>query len=259
MEADLERTTAADLRAFHGERYRGGGAAVAIVGDVDPDAVIAAFEQHFGAVPSGVAPMQDVARAAPGEPAREVIRMPGKANLDLVYAHASGLARNDPDYDAALIANAVLGQSALTARLGKRIRDTEGLSYTMWSRFLMSDVIDGIWLTNIRLAPQNLAKAMVSAREVMEEYAKNGPTDAEIESQKSFFAGNFQVQLGSNAGLASALATAEKYGFGPSYLDEFPRRMRTVTREQVLEAMRRHMHPDRAVVIAAGDVEALPE
>ena len=57
----------------------------------------------------------------------------------------------------------MLGQSALTARLGKRIRDTEGLSYSLSSRFLMTDEVDGIWLTDIRLAPQNLAKAMKSA------------------------------------------------------------------------------------------------
>lgn len=259
MEASIERVTASDLRTFHRDRYVGAGTVIAIVGDVDPEAVAALFERRFGALARGTKPAWDVPRTPVGEAAREVITMPGKANLDLVYAHASGLARNDPDYDAALIANAVFGQSALTARLGKRIRDTEGLSYTMWSRFLMSDAVDGIWLTDIRLAPQNLAKAMQSAREVMDEYAKDGPTDAEIESQKSFFAGNFQVQLGTNAGVASALATAEKFGFGPAYLDDYPKRVRAITRDQVMAAMRKYMHPDRAVVIASGDVEALPQ
>lgn len=259
MLASIEKTTVADLRAFHGERYVGAGTAIAVVGDVDPDAVVALFEKRFGGIPRGAKPVYDVARTPLGQASSEVITMTGKANLDLIYAHASGLARTDPDYDAALIANAVLGQSALTARLGKRIRDAEGLSYTLWSRFLMSDAIDGIWLTDIRLAPQNLEKAMRSAREVMDEYMKGGPTDAEIESQKSFFAGNFQVQLGTNAGVATALVNAEKFGFGPAYLDEHPARVRAVTREQVMAAMREHLHPDRAVVIASGDVERLPQ
>jgi zinc protease len=259
MTAGIDKASAADLRAFHRERYVGAGTVVAIVGDVDPDAVVAEFEKRFGGITRGAKPVYEVERTAAGEPSREVIPMPGKANLDLVYAHASGLARNDPEYDAALIANAVLGQSALTARLGKRIRDTEGLSYTMWSRFLMSDAIDGLWLTDIRLAPQNLAKAMQSAHEVMAEYERTGPTDAEIEAQKSFFAGNFQVQLGTNAGVATALATAEKFGFSPGYLDEYPARVRAVTREQVVSAMRKYLHPDRGVVIAAGDIETLPQ
>ena len=131
--------------------------------------------------------------------------------------------------------------------------------YAWWSRFLMSDALDGIWLTDIRLAPQNLGKAMHSADEVMTQYAKEGPTDAEIEAQKSFFAGNYQVHLGDNAGVANALVTAEKFGLGPSYLDTYPARIRAVTKAEVVAAMRKHMHPDQAHVIAAGDVEALPQ
>jgi zinc protease len=259
MLAGVDAAKAADLRAFHRDRYVGAGMYVAIVGDVDAADVIARFERLFTALPRGKKPAFAIARTVPGTPVREAITMKGKANLDLIYAHASGLARTDPDFDAALIANAVLGQSALTARLGKRIRDTEGLSYTMYSRFLLSDVIDGMWLTNIRLAPQNLAKAMHSAREVMEEYAKNGPTDAEVEAQKSFFAGNFQVQLGSNTGVAAALTLAEKFGFGPAYLDTYPAKIRAVTWTQVVEAMRAHLDPAAASVIVAGDAEEVPE
>ena len=192
-------------------------------------------------------------------PQRELITMKGKANLDLTYSHASRIRRTDPDFDAALIANAVLGQSALTARLGKRIRDTEGLSYTMWSRYQLTDDLDGIWITDIKLAPQNLAKAMKSAREVMDEYAANGPTAEEVEAQKSFFAGNYQVQLATNAGIANALLIAERFGFGPAYLDAYPQRMRSVTREQVLQAMHAHLAPKSASVIVAGDVDALPQ
>jgi zinc protease len=258
MLASIDKTTAADLRAFHRDRYVGAGMFVAIVGDVNPDDVVALFEKRFSEVAKGQAPVYASERTAPGPSTRDLVTMKGKANLDLVYAHASGLRRSDPDYDAALIANAVLGQSSLTARLGKRIRDTEGLSYTLFSRFLWSDAIDGIWLTDIRLAPQNMAKAMRSAREVMDEYEKDGPTAAEVESQKSFFAGNYQVHLGSNAGIADALVNAERWGFGPRYLDEYPARVRAVTREQVVEAMRKHLSAD-ANVIVAGDVESLPQ
>jgi zinc protease len=259
MLANIEKTKVADLRAFHKDRYVGAGMVFAIVGDVDPSDVAARFEKAFSGIPAGSKPTYATAKVEMTSAAREVITMKGKANLDLVYAHASGLRRTDPDYDAAVIANAVLGQSALTARLGKRIRDTEGLSYTLSSRFLMSDQIDGIWLTDIKLAPQNLGKAMKSAREVMTEYAANGPTPAEVESQKSFFAGNYQVQLGNNAGVATALVNAEKFGFGPAYLDEYPSRMKAVTRDQVLAAMKAHIKPEAASIIVAGDVEKLPD
>jgi zinc protease len=80
-----------------------------------------------------------------------------------------------------------------------------------------------------------------------------------VQSQKNFFAGNYQVNLGSNAGIASALVTAEKFGFGPKYLDEYPSRMRAVTKEQANKAMKLHFFPDRLHVIVAGDLEKVPD
>jgi zinc protease len=259
MLASIDRSNAADLRAFHKQRYVGSGMYFAIVGDVDPSEVATMFEALFGAIPRGERPEYPEARTTPGAPTREVITMAGKANMDLMCGMASGLRRTDPDYDAAIIANAVLGQSALTARLGKRIRDTEGLSYSLWSRFLMADYLDGLWILDIKLAPQNLSKAMQSAREVIDEYAKDGPTQEEIDAQKSFFAGNFQVRLGTNAGVAQALVDAEKFGFGPSYLDEYPARIRAVTRGQVLAALRAHLSPDALTTVVAGDLTSLPQ
>lgn len=171
---------------------------------------------------------------------------------------ASGLRRNDPDYEAALIGNAALGQNSLSSRIGKRVRDTEGLSYNLFSRYGNTDLIDGVWYVNVNVAPQNLAKAMKSTSEEIFKFAKEGVTEEEVEAQKSFFAGNYQVGLGSNGGVASALVAAEKYGYGPRYLDEFPLRIRAVTREQVNAATKKHFFPEKLNVIVAGDLEKLP-
>ena len=100
---------------------------------------------------------------------------------------------------------------------------------------------------------------MKSTREEIDKYAREGATDLEVEAQKSFFAGNFQVGLGSNAGIAAALATAEKFGYGPAYLDEYPRRIRAVTTAQANAAMRKHFFADRLHVIVSGDLDKLPD
>ncbi|HVT45230.1 MAG TPA: insulinase family protein [Thermoanaerobaculia bacterium] len=184
--------------------------------------------------------------------------MPGKANMNLVFGHASGLRRLDPDYEAALIANAALGQTALSSRIGKRVRDTEGLSYSLASRFQFSDALDGVWLANVNLAPVNLERAMSSTREEIEKFRREGVTETEIEAQKSFFAGNYQVGLGSSSGVAAALVTAEKFGYGPKYLDEFPSRIRKVTLAEVNAAIEKRFHPDKMFVVVAGDLETLP-
>jgi zinc protease len=259
--ASMGTVTDADLRSYHAARYTGANMILAIVGDVDTAKTIALVEKHLGGIPKGERKsFATVALTAPGNAGtREAVTMRGKANMNIVMGAASGLRRTDADYDAALIANAALGQNSLSSRIGRRVRDTEGLSYNLFSRFGMSDELDGIWYVNVNVAPQNLAKAMKSTREEIDKFAKEGITDAEVEAQKSFFAGNYQVGLGSNAGVAQALVTAEKYGFGPRYLDEFPQRIRAVTKEQVNAAMRKHFAHDKLHLIVAGDLEKLPE
>jgi zinc protease len=253
--------TADELRAFHASRYSGAGLIIAIVGDVDTAKTLALVEKHLGGIAKGERiSYAQLARTTPAEKGvREALTMRGKANMNIVMGTASGLRRNDPDYEAALIANAALGQNALSSRIGRRVRDTEGLSYNLQSRFQHSDMVDGLWLVNVNVAPQNLAKAMQSTREEIDKFGREGVTDAEVAAQKSFFAGNYKVGLGSNAGIATALVNAEKFGFGPRYLDEFPSRINAVTKDEVNAAMRKHFFPEKLHVIVAGDLEKLPE
>jgi len=259
MLSSLASLKAADLRAFHRERYVGASTDLAIVGDVDPEQVAAMVDSLFGGIPRGTKPSIDLPRAKAPQPVREAVALHGKANMDLLIGAASGLRRRDPDYEACLVANAALGQSSLSSRLGKRVRDTEGLTYSIYSRFTMSDDLDGIWLADVAVAPQNLGKAMKSTREVIDTYAREGITEEEVAVQKSFFAGNYQVRLATNTGVAQALVAAEKFGFGPSYLDEYPDRVRRVTREQVDAAIKAHLDPAKLCVIVAGDLDRLPE
>ena len=259
--ASLNAATADDVRAFHRARYNGSSVILAIVGDVDAAKTIALVEKYLGDLPKGERiSYASVARTAPGEKAvREAVTMRGKANMNFILGSASALRRTDPDYDAALIANAALGQNSLSSRIGRRVRDTEGLSYNLNSRYAWSDELEGIWVLSVNVAPQNLAKAMKSTQEEIDKFVREGLTAEEVEAQKSFFAGNYQVGLGSNAGIASALVQAEKFGFGPKYLDEFPVRIRAVTREQVNAATKKHFFSDKLHTIVAGDLDKLPE
>ncbi len=259
--ASVNAATADDLRAFHRARYSGANLIFTVVGDVDAAKTIALLEKKLGDLPKGERmSYASIARTQPNAtPVREAVTLRGKANMNIIMGTASGLRRNDPDYEAALIGNAALGQNSLSSRIGKRVRDTEGLSYNLNSRYGSTDLIDGVWYVNVNVAPQNLAKAMKSTTEEIVKFAKEGVTDEEVEAQKSFFAGNYQVGLGSNGGIGSALVTAEKFGFGPKYLDEFPARIKAVTKEQVNAATKKHFFPEKLNVIVAGDLEKVPD
>jgi zinc protease len=223
--------------------------------------VIAHVTKLFGDMPAGEkASFDGVARTAAADRAtREAVTMRGKANMNIVIGGASGLRRLDSDYEAALVSNAVFGQSALASRVGRRVRDTEGLSYSLASRYAQTDLLDGVWQLNVNVAPQNVAKALRSTLDEIAKYAREGASYAEVAVQKNYFAGNYQVNLGSNGGVASALVAAEKFGLGPRYLDEFPSRIRAVTTSEANAALRKHFAPEKLHVIVAGDLDRVPD
>ncbi len=259
MLASLDAATVADLRAFHHDRYVGSGIILSIVGDVDPAAVASLVDSLFSPIPAGGRPRYDIPRTEPNSPGLAVETMRGKANMNFVFGEASGLRRMDPDWEAAIVANAALGQSSLTSRIGKRVRDQEGLSYTLNSRFLWSDYLDGVWMVDVAVAPKNLAKALRSTREEIDRYCKEGITEEEVATQRRFFAGNYRVRLSTNAGIAFALTSAEKYGYGPAYLDQFPVKVGSVTREQVNQVIQTRLRPDKLHLVVAGDLDTIPD
>ena len=60
------------------------------------------------------------------------------------------------------------------------------------------------------------------------------------------------MDLASNTGIADAIDAALYYGFGISYLDEYPSRVASVTRGQANEAFRRRVNPDLFTIVSAG-------
>jgi len=251
--AAIERTNVSDLFAFHEKFYRASSLILAIVGDVDRQACVDRMAERLARMPAGSSPPLDV--PVPPAPARreEVVRMKDKVNADVLLAHDSGLRRNDPDFLAATLGVAALGQSTLSSRLGLRVRDTEGLTYGINAR-MSAGRYSGPFAISLTVAPSNLKRAVASSRAVLSEFLTGGITDKELADEKRSRTGKFKVDLASNAGISGALDMAETYGLGVGYLDAFPSMVESIGRDQVNAAVKAHIRPEELVEVAAGEI-----
>ena len=68
------------------------------------------------------------------------IETPDKADSSYVASQQYAIRDDHPKYPALLIANRILGTSSLSSRLGSRVRQEEGLSYEIFSRFAASPI-----------------------------------------------------------------------------------------------------------------------
>jgi zinc protease len=182
-----------------------------------------------------------------------------RPNLDVFLGHRGELRRGDPDYPPAILANACLGQSTLTSRLGLAVRDDAGLTYGIYSRFFGTLRLAGPWAISLSVAGENLDRALALSRQVVADYAAGGPTEPELADERLAQAGAYRVALATNGGVARELMAALTAGEPVAALDLYPDQLLGVTREEVVAAIHRHLHPEELVVTVAGTLPPTSE
>jgi zinc protease len=251
--ASVHSATREEIARFYEESYGGASLLLACVGDLDAEQTVRNLDRRLAGWRAGRTRPDPAIVPLPARADTRLIPMKDKPNVDVVLARHGGLKRTDPDYIAATLGNSALGQSTLSSRLGLRVRDTEGLTYGIHSRFAAARVA-GPFVVSLTVAPANLDRAVASTRQILETFVGGGITEKELVQEKESRVGRFKVDLASNAGLASALESAEAYGFGVGYLDDFPECVEVATKAEVDEAIGRHVRTDDLVLVAAGEL-----
>ena len=253
---EIESINTEDVRRFYESIYGPESLILAIVGDIEAEQVRDLVEQTIGRWEGPEPPVIDLPfTELQSAPCRESIQMRDKANCDIVIGHASRLRRSNDDYIPAVIANRALGQSTISSRLGLILRDEMGLTYGINSSFSESGIVDGPFTIGATIAPENIDLAIETSLGIVNEFITNGIRPDELADEQSSIAGTFQVGLATNGGIANQVSSVELYGLGIDYLDRFPDIVKSVTKDQVDQAIRKYIHPEVATTIVAGTLD----
>lgn len=252
--------TVEEVRSFYEGFYGGRSLILSVAGDVRAGEAVTLSREALGEFGGPENFEVNVEDPAPQEgERREVVLVKDKANADVLLGSAAPLRRDASDYYAALLANRALGESTLSSRLGLRVRDAEGLTYGIASRFRAPTLAAGPWYIAVSVSPGNVERAVGSTLEVLREYVREGIRPDELEDEKASATGAFKVSLSTNAGLAAALWNAEFHRLGLDYVERYPQLLRAVTVEEVNAAIRKYFRPDHLTIVVAGDIEAHAE
>lgn len=249
----VETITTDDIREFYSSHYGAASMILSVAGDVEAERVRAIIEENLEKW-DGVPPTEIELPETPllAAPLRDVVPMKDKSNVDIIIGHPSRLRRSNPDYLAARIANSALGQSTLSSRLGLKVRDEMGLTYGIHSSLGESGLGDGPFTIGVTVAPQNIELAVATTLEIVRDYIEKGIREEELKDEQSSSIGSYKVGLATNGGMASQIASAELFGLGVKYLDEFPTLIASLTKNQIDEAIRKYFHPEVAATVIAG-------
>lgn len=216
--------------------------ALTIVGRIHPDDALARASRYFGAVPAGdpnrrpmMEPdLRDLPRTTRGQAGQQQVE------FRLGFPTAGLLA---PDRYPLTVFNALM--TGTSGRLYRQLRSARGLAYVAGSAYAaFTDV--GTWFATAGVDPENLDPALDVVRGEIERARSELPDATEVAESITQIAGRQILADERNSARASRLASQEVLGTEPT--EEFVRRIRTVTPQDVLRVAQMYLDPTRAVL-----------
>jgi len=248
----VERITQEDLAHFHRRHYGPRGMVVAVVGGVDPQEAVQKVAQYLGdwenpdqPPPPELPPLSPLA-----ETTLRRVEILGKSQADIVMG-AAGPHRRSPDFLAAALGNNILGQFGMMGRIGEAVRQQAGLAYYA-SSSLGAGPGPGPWSIAAGVDPEDIDTAVELVRAEIARFVNEPVSAEELADSQENFIGSLPLAMESNGGVAARLLSLERYGLGLDYYRRYPDLVRAVTPEDVLQAARRYLDPDRLAIAVAG-------
>jgi zinc protease len=232
-----------------------------IVGDFDLEACLPVLKQALG----GWTSTRPYARIVTPAPAglvgsQQQLSTPDKANATYAAGIVFPLRDDDPDYPALVMANYIFGGSALDSRLGTRVRQQEGLSYSVGSSLSVSSSDTRASLTiNAICNPQNIDRVEKAIHEEFVRLLRDGVTADELERAKQGFLEAQKVRRTTDGALAGLLSDLSYAGRTMTYQAGLEAKIDDLTPDQLAAAVRNHLDPQNLVIVTAGDFGAKAE
>lgn len=242
--------TREDLVAFHRAHYTASGAVVSIIGDVSRAEAEAIALQLTEALPTGAPP-----------PPLPTVTLPSRATVEVAHpaeqAHIHvglpALRRSaEPEYFALLVGNYTLGGGGFVSRLMKEVREKRGYAYSVYSYFAPR-LLEGPFEIGLQTKREQARDALKVVEEVLAKFLAEGPSAEELAAAKKNLINGQALRIDSNAKLLGYLSLIGFYGLPLDYLDQFPKKVAAVTKDDVKAAFQRYVKPEHLVtVIVAG-------
>ncbi|MDP1908796.1 MAG: pitrilysin family protein, partial [Hyphomicrobium sp.] len=249
----LASVSVADLRRCHDDFYGASNSELAVVGDFDAPQIASLAQELFGDWRSP-RPFERIASRYQDVPAiNRDLATPDKANAVFQAGLNLPLRDDQPDYPALALGNYLLGGSS-DSRLWRRIREREGLSYSVRSS-LSAGSLDAVGEFGVSAiyAPQNRARIETEILNVLQQALRDGFSETEVAEAKKGYLALRRLGRTQDGALVAKLAGNLYLGRRLAWDADFDARIAAVTPQQVQEALKKYLAPNKLSIVKAGD------
>ncbi|MEE9494582.1 MAG: pitrilysin family protein [Gammaproteobacteria bacterium] len=248
-EETLATITTKQVQNFYAAHYTASNALIAIVGDLTKAQALVISENLVAGLSRGSA-LSALPKVSDLLAAKQVV-LKHPATQTHILMGEPGNYRGDPDYFSLYVGNFILGGSGLVSRISEEVREKRGLSYSAYSYFSPLKR-KGIFTLGLQTKNENRDEALSVLKQTLNDFVDKGPTEKELLLAKKNITGGFPIRISSNGKIIGYLAVIGFYNLPLDYLDAFNQKIESVTVDQIKDAFKRRVHPDKMITVIVG-------
>lgn len=252
--AGLTRASREQLFALHRSLFAPARGLLTIVGDIDPELVLARLSARYATPPMEGAPAAVVA-PAPRSGRRRVVAVdrPGSEQVVVAAGHTV-LPRAHPDYLPLRVANQVFGAGA-SSRLFLELREKRSLTYGAYSA-IDAGLLGGDLIASLSTAPPKAVEALGVLLELWERFVSDPIPEDELEPARRYLVGSFPQNAAGVGGIAGLVSLGWLAGLPEDIWARYPESLAAVSAQDAMGAVARWVRPAEISAVIVGPREA---
>jgi len=254
-EVSLQRIQRDTIVKFYEANYAPGNTLLAVAGEFNGAEMRKKLDEVFGTWPAHTAAPPTVAATAPVKSKRLLlVDKPDATQTYFAFGNV-GIARTDPDRVAIRVVNTIFG-GRFTSELNEALRVESGYTYGA-SSFFDSRKVPGPFGIFSFTKNETTVPAIDLALQVLQKFHKQGVTDEQLKSAKSYIKGQFPPNIETSRQLAQIIASHEFYGLGDDEINELEARVDAVTPEIAKQVIQKHFPSENLVFVLIGKASTI--
>src|ERR1700687_2972974 len=254
-EVSLQRIKRDAIVKLYEANYAPGNTLLAVAGEFNGTAMRKKLEDVFGGWPARTVAASPIAATAPAK-GKRLLLVGTDAATQTYFAFGNvGIARTDPDRVAIRVVNTIFG-GRFTSELNEALRVESGYAYGA-SSFFDSRKAPGPFGIFSFTKNETTKPAIDLALQVLQKLHKQGVTDEQLKSAKSYIKGQYPPNIETSRQLAQIIATHEFYGLGADEINQLEARVDAVTPEMAKQVIQKHFPSENLVFVLIGKASAI--
>jgi zinc protease len=178
----------------------------------------------------------------------------------IVMAGPGGVSQGrNRDYFASRIGNTILGTGGFSSRLMSKVRTDLGYTYSASSFWTTPSRYEGIVGATTSTKSESTVEVVQLMKEIIEEMGESPPNPEEVDQVISQIVNSFVFNFQDPSQIVSRQMFYQSQELPEDWLEQYVRGIQRVDPDDVQRVFRRHVRPEKMVVLIVGDPESFDE